>query len=330
MKALQFVYIGVDVSKGSLSIDAGDRYRGEIRNSAMDIRRLVKELKREIGRDSVPQVCFESTGPYGDTLFAECCKAGVPASVLNPSKVRHYAKAMSQTAKTDPIDARVIRLFAEARRPEPTREPGRAESTLRQLVLARDALTKSVVQLSGALDSVHEAPARRPLSQAVDGLKKKIQRIDGQIALIRKEDHRLDGLVGALSEIKGVGELSASKIVALVPELGTLGRRDSASLAGLAPFARDSGRLKGKAFVCGGRAAVRRALFMPATVAIKHNPVLKSAFEKLRQRGKPYKVALTAIMRKMFFYMDRVAAQWYAEHGGGPGAATAQHAPVTS
>jgi transposase len=316
MKKLLCVYIGVDVSKELLTVNAGDYYRGDVPNSAVDIRRLIKELKRKIGRDNVPQVCFESTGPYGSALFEECARAEVPASVLNPAKVRHFAKAMSESAKTDPIDARVIRLYSEAKQPVPTHAPGKAERLLRQLILAREALTKSVVQLSGTLESMTEPVARRFVAQSVEKLKERIKTVDKRVATALKEDARLDGLAGELSKIEGVGGLSAAKIIALVPELGTLGRRDSAALAGLAPFARDSGKFKGKTFVGGGRADVRRALFMPATVAIRYNPVLKTVYERLRKAGKPYKVALTAVMRKLFQYMDRVAARWYAEHGG--------------
>lgn len=325
MKNGQVAYIGVDVSKGSLSVDAGECYVGKVANAAADIRRLIRELKRKIGRDKIPHVCFESTGPYGELLFTELCAAGVAASVLNPAKVRHYAKAMSESAKTDPIDARIIRLFAEDKKPAPTRVPGGAERALRQLILVRDSLTKSAVQLSGVKDSVSDAFAARALQKAIDGLKDRIKKVDGRIAKTLEGDKRLAGLVSELSLISGIGGLTATKMVALVPELGTLGRRASASLAGLAPFARDSGKLKGKAFVCGGRASVRRALFMPAAVAIRHNPVLKSAYENLRKKGKPYKVALTAVMRKLFFYMDRVAAKWYEAQGGGNGVTAPQN-----
>ena len=166
------------------------------------------------------------------------------------------------------IDARVIRLFAEARKPAPTPPPSASEIALRKLVLARDALTKCVIQLSGTMEGASGGDAGSVLKSMIVQLRKKIKKLDRLIAEALKGDARLAGLADALTGIAGVGVLSAAKVVALVPELGTLGRRRSAAIAGLAPFTRDSGRCKGKTFISGGRAEVRRALFMPATVAI--------------------------------------------------------------
>lgn len=323
MSDRQVVYVGIDVSKDSLSIDAGGLFKGDITNTPASIRGLIRKIGKKVGDGGVPHFCFEATGPYSEALFLEGCKVGAVASVLNPAQVRHYAKAMSESAKTDPIDARVIRLFAEAKTPEPTPPPSAAAVTLRKLVLARDALTKSVVQLSGTLESASSGDAGNALKSAITGLRKKIKALERLIAEALKGDARLAGLAGALTEIAGVGLLSAAKVVALVPELGTLGRRSSAAIAGLAPFTRDSGRYKGKTFISGGRAEVRRALFMPATVAIKHNAVLKAAYQNLRKAGKAYKVAITAIMRKLFVYMDAVAAKWLREN-----AATSSPAPA--
>jgi transposase len=316
MNDSQVVYVGIDVSKESLSVDAGELFKGDVPNTEKGLKGLIKTLRKAAPGGNALHFCFESTGPYGWNLFNACCKAGIPASQLNPAKIRHYAKAMSESAKTDPIDARVIRLFAEAKKPDPAHVPGDGERAMRQLVLARGALTKSAVQLAGTMDSLTDAVARKSVIKAARAVRTEIKRIDCAIAKAVKQDGRLTGLVGELAGIDGVGVLTASKIVALVPELGTLGRRDSAALAGLAPFKRDSGKFKGKSFINGGRPSVRQALFMPATVAIKHNQVLKAVYEKLRKAGKPYKVALTAVMRKLFAHMDGVAAKWLAEHGG--------------
>jgi transposase len=310
------VYVGIDVSKESLSVDAGGFFRGDVPNTEKGLKGLIKTLRKAAPGGSALHFCFESTGPYGWCLFNACCKAGIPASQLNPAKIRHYAKAMSESAKTDPIDARVIRLFAEARKPAAAHVPEDSERAVRQLVLARSALTKSAVQLAGTMDSLTDAEARKSVVKVARAVRAEIRLVDGAIAKAVKQDGRLAGLVGELAGIDGVGVLTAAKIVALVPELGTLGRRASAALAGLAPFKRDSGKYRGKTFISGGRASVRQALFMPATVAIKHNQVLKASYEKLRKTGKPYKVALTAIMRKLFAHMDSVAAKWLAEHGG--------------
>jgi len=174
------------------------------------------------------------------------------------------------------------------------------------------------------MDTMHNFKRANNAAE-VDDLRKKIKTLDRLIAEALKGDARLSGLAGALTEIAGVGVLTAAKVVALVPELGTLGRRRSAAIAGLAPFTRDSGRCKGKTFISGGRAEVRRALFMPATVAIKHNPVLKAVYQNLMKEGKAYKVAITAIMRRLFAHMEAVAAKWLRET-----AAAASSTPSTA
>ncbi len=313
MNDSQVVYVGIDISKDTLSVDAGDLFKGDVPNTPKGRAGLVARL-RKAARGAVLHLCFESTGPYGAPLFEACCKAGIRASLLNPAKVRHFAKAMSRSAKTDPIDASVIRHFAQTRKPAPSHAPGANERRIRQLVLARDALTKNVVQLSGTLDSLTDAGAKKHAEKAIRMSKGEIRLLDRQIAETVKGDERLEGLTGTLAGIDGVGALTAAKVVALVPELGTLGRRGSAALAGVAPFKRESGEYKGKAFIHGGRASLRQALFMPAMVAIRCNTVLKAAYEKLVKAGKPHKVALTAVIRKLFAHMDSLAAKWLAEH----------------
>jgi len=316
MRELLFVYIGVDVSKETLCVDAGDAFRGVVPNTPDGIRKMLAVVKRKLGRGRASHVCLEAAGPYGEALLAVCRGGGFPCSVLNPAKVRHYAKAMSESAKTDPIDARVIREFAEAKHPAADRVPGSAETLLRQLMTAREALTKSAVQLEGVLDSMTCASARKAVTQAVGCIRRKIRALEDGMATALKADRRLEGLAAELAGIDGVGALSAAKIVALVPEPGSLGRRDAASIAGLAPFRRDSGKFSGKAFISGGRASVRRALYMPALVAVKHNPTLKAFYQRLVGQGKPFKVAITAVMRKLFIHMDGVAHKWLAAHGG--------------
>lgn len=311
MKDTEIAHVGVDVSKASLSIDAGTLFTGEIPNTPAKIRSALGRLVKRIEPGKTLHVCLEATGPYGEAVLEECHRAGIRVSVLNPAKVRLYAKAVSESAKTDLIDARMIRLFAEARKPDPAPPPSKARKTLRELLLAREALSGTLVQFAGTLESVGDEAAKA-VEKSAAAIRKQIKILDAAIRRTLKEDEQLCGLSCALAEIEGVGTLTAAKIVAWVPEIGTLGRRRATSLAGLAPFTRQSGTWKGKSFIGGGRSMVRRALFMPATVAKIHNPVLKAVYERLRQNGKPYKVALTAIMRRLFCHMDAVAAAWLA------------------
>jgi len=306
----QIVHIGVDVSKDSLRLDGDTLFAGEIPNTALKIRSTLKKLQKKLEEEKTLHICLEATGPYSELMVSECHKAGIRVSVLNPAKIRYYAKAISESAKTDPIDARVIRLFAQTKKPQPTPPPSEAQVALRKLVLAREALNKSVTQLCGTLESVKGSEAGKSLKQTIEYLRKKIAKLDCQIKETVAKDEHISGLSTALVGIVGIGELTAAKVIAQVPEIGTLGRRRAGSLAGLAPYTRDSGKFKGKTFVSGGRSQVRSALFMPATVARTHNPVLKSIYENMRKNGKPYKVAMTAIMRRLFCHMDSVAAKW--------------------
>jgi transposase len=309
-------------------VDAGDAYRGEIPNAAGDIRKLLAVLRRKAAEGTVPHICFEPTGPYENALFTECARAGIPAGVLNPAQVRHHAKAMPESAKTDPVDARVIRLSAGARRPAPSRVPAPEERSLRQPVTLRDTLVENTVRPGGVLDSMTESGPGKTAARLIKANRREIKKLEERIVAAVNADAHTAGLSEALEGIDGTGALTAAKIIALAPEIGTLGRRGAASLAGLAPFNRDSGKHKGKAFVCGGRASVRRALYMPAVVAIRYNPVLKAFHGRLVDEGKPFKVSITAVMRKLFIHIDSVARKWLAGHAGADGAGAPRPSPA--
>lgn len=318
MKDPKTVYIGVDVSKDSLRFDSENLLVGEVSNTALKIRAALGKLQRKAGEGNVVHICLEATGPYGELLAVECHRAKIRVSVVNPAKVRHYAAAISESAKTDPIDARVIRLFAQTRNPHPTPPPSEASVQLRKLVLAREALVRSSTELCGTLDSLVGSQAAKSVKKLIAAIKKQVAQLDIQIQETLQSEAKLRGLAEALCEIKGVGSTTAAAILAYTPEIGTLGRRQAGALAGLAPYTRDSGRFKGKTFISGGRSQVRRALFMSATVARRYNPVLKAVYERLIANGKPYKVAMTAIMRRLFCHMDVVAARWLAQQAPTP------------
>lgn len=323
MNTPDIVHIGVDVSKDSLRVDAESLFVGEIPNTASAIRSTLRKLQKKAGKEKSLHICLEATDPYGELLCGECHNADVRVSVLNPAKIRHYAKAISESAKTDPIDARVIRLFAQTAKPHPTPPPREAQVQLRKLLLAREALGKSMIQFCGTLESVDGSEAGDEIRRAIESMKKSIEKLDIRIKELALGDEHISGLAGALARTVGVGELTAIKVIVLVPEIGTLGRRRAGALAGLAPYTRDSGRFKGKTFISGGRPQLRQALFMPATVARTHDPVLKAVYKRMRDNGKPYKVAMTAVMRRLFCHLDAVAAKWLAEQNANAQAASA-------
>ena len=320
MKDTQVVYIGIDVSKDTLDIDAGRLGAAKVANAPAEIRGELKALaKKAQGR--ALHACLESTGRLGDALVAECRRAGVACSVLNPYKVACFAKSVAH-AKTDALDAAVIRRYAETRRPEPSPAPSEAAAALDALLVLREALVKAGVVLKAALDAAKAPAAAKPMRRAVACNGKRIAEYDRLIAGAVAADAETAGLVAALASVKGVGTLTAAKVAAWMPEIGTLGRRKAAALAGLAPRTRESGKWKGVARIGGGRKGVRNALFMPATVARIHDPHMRRAFEALTARGKPYKVALSAVMRMLLCRLDSVARDYRAKLKEMPGQIT--------
>jgi transposase len=313
MKDREVVYIGIDVSKETLDIDAGKFGIQKIANAPTQIRRILVKYACEVEASRPVHVCFESTGPYTAALMAECQTMGMAYSILNPYKVAYFARALAH-AKTDSIDASVIRRFAEQTRPAPVSASNQTIAELNKLILARETLVKNSVATRAVLDTLTSPVAAKPMKRFVAALERQIVQYDQLIAESVKADVEVSDLVGALSEVMGIGVLTAVKVLVWMPEIGRLGRGKVAALAGLAPRTRQSGGWQGKAYIGGGRKAVRNALFMPATVAIRYNPEMKAFHKRLMAAGKPYKVALTAVMRRLICHLDRVAGRYYAEH----------------
>jgi len=325
MKNGGVVYIGVDVSKVWLRFDAGSYFTGDVKNAPASIRRALAALAAKLPAGSTLHVCFESTGRYGRNLSEACAAAGIPASTLNPYKVRMYARSMSVAAKTDPVDARMIRLFAEHRKPRPDAPlpEGRAEA--RELAALRALLMKQMTALLGFLECSCASSVRKTVQAQVRALERKIAGVEVRLRGLRDADTHTAGVCSELVKIDGVGELTAMLVCALVPELGKLGRRRSASLAGLAPHPEDSGTIRAPRHIRGGRFNVRRSLYMAALSASRCNGVLSPVYKRLVGAGKPKKAALVCVMRKLFAHMDSVASRWLrtqAAAGGQPVPAT--------
>jgi transposase len=314
MKQSGVVYIGIDVSKDTLDIDAGDYGVSKIRNAPAEIRRALAALARKAGPGSTPHVCFES-GSYTDALVAACRAQPLPHSVLNPYRVSCFSKALAG-AKTDRIDAGIIRRFAAEKAPRPAPPPSKAAAGLDKLLAARGTLRKATAACQNALGTLGKCPGAAGLiAKAVAQNRALTARLDRLIAEAVAADGELAGLTAALETVKGVGPLTAATLAAWMPELGALGRRGAAKLAGLAPYTRQSGKWKGHTWTGGGRKHVRDALFMPATVARMHDPHLRRVYDGLRARGKPYMVAMTAVMRKLIVRLDAAARAYRAGRG---------------
>lgn len=295
------VIVGIDVSKDRLDVHILPS--GEVFAVSRDGEGL-SELVARLAALRPALVAVEATGGFESTTAAAVAGAGLPLVVVNPAQVRAFAQALGRRAKTDPIDAQVIARFAQAVKPEVRALPDDAERLLADLVARR----RQIVQMIGAEKQREKRLAqprvKRSIARLVLALQKELTDLDGQIddevrgtpAWREKED--------LLRSIPGVGPVTSRTLLAELPELGRLDRRQIASLAGLAPWTRQSGQWKGKSFIGGGRAPVRTALFMAALVSARHNPVLKAFHQRLVAAGKPKMVALTAVARKLLTILN--------------------------
>jgi transposase len=218
---------------------------------------------------------------------------------LNPERARRFAQATGTLAKTDRIDAKLLARMAATLQPpvRPARSP--EQNQLAELVNARDGLVRDRTALKNRAKNLTVTLLKRQCSQRLEQIARHIAALDAEIAAVIAADVKLARRHDIFTSIAGLGTLTANQIIATMPELGSLDNKQAASLAGLAPVARQSGKWKGKSFIRGGRANVRQALYMPALVAARFNPDLKAKYQQLIAAGKPAKIAITAVMRKL-------------------------------
>jgi transposase len=295
------LYVGIDVSKDRLDVHAhpsGQSF-ATARNGA-GLAELIERL-----RSLAPAlVAVEATGGFETVVAAALAGANLPVVVVNPAQVRHYAQALGKRAKTDPIDAAVIACFAEATKPAVRALPDEMTRLLADLVARR----RQIVEMMAAEGQRERRAVDKRLKKSIARLRKALEKelaeIDGEIddqvrgspAWAEKED--------LLASVPGVGPVVARTLIAEMPELGSLDRRQIAALAGLAPWTRQSGQWKGKSFIGGGRKSLRSVLFVAALVAARFNPQLKAFRDKLVAAGKPKIVAIVATARKLLTILN--------------------------
>ena len=250
-------------------------------------------------------VVVEATGGYETGVVTALAVAQVPVAVVNPRQVRAFAKAIGRLAKTDAIDAAVLALFAERVRPDVRPLPDEAHHELVALVTRRrqlvDMLTAERNRLATARRSI-----RASLQQHVRWLERRIQGTDADLTTTIQHSPLWRAKDDLLRSVPGVGRITSSLLIALLPELGALSRREIASLVGVAPLNRDSGQQRGRRVVWGGRASVRAPLYMATLSATRHNPVIRTFYQRLRAVGKPSLVALVAAMRKLLTILNAI------------------------
>ena len=300
---MERIFVGIDVAKDRLDVHVLPS--GEAFAVARDGKGL-DELADRLGRLDVSLAVLEATGGYETTVAAALCAAGLPLAVVNPRQIRDFARATGRLAKTDALDAEAIARFAEAVRPEPRPMPDKQARALAELVARR----RQIVEMMTAERNRRKRLASRRMIGSVDrvlaALRRELADLDSEIGDAIRQTPAWRRAENLLKSVPGVGDVTARTLIADLPELGTLRRRQIAALVGVAPFNRDSGRMRGKRTVWGGRANVRATLYMAALVASKHNPVLKAFYQRLIADGKLKKVALTAVMRKLITILNAI------------------------
>jgi len=293
------VYVGIDIAKATIQVHR-EGSQAELANAPAAHGKLCKELK---SLPAVHVVC-EATGGYEQGLVGALHKAKIPVSVVNPAQVRAAARACGQRAKTDRIDAAMLTDYGQRYQPKPTPQASRVQQQLVALTQWLKQLVQSQMLTKSQAEHHQDRFVKQQHQALLDYYQSQIKAVEERLEALLEKDPALRQRVEALDAIEGVGSRTALLVLAHMPELGQLNRQQVAALAGLAPWTRDSGAMKGLRCIGGGRPEVRLALYMSALTAARRNPLLSAFYQRLIAKGKPAKVALTAVMRKLLIYMN--------------------------
>ena len=293
-------YIGIDVSKAILDVFIlSKKTHLQFENNVVGIRKLIKKLK--FFSDSF--VAMESTGGYERPVAQALAKENILVSVVNPRQVRDFAKALGKLAKTDRIDAEVIAIFAEKMQPKVSVTYNENQQKLAEYNVRRRQLIDIITMEKNRLDKTTKE-MEKSIQHVIKLLQKELEKINRSLKESIQDDEEYARKDALLQTIKGVGSVVSAGVIADLPELGSLSAREISALVGVAPLNRDSGALRGKRGIWGGRASVRRILYMAALVATRHNTKIKAFYNRLRVAGKLKKVAIIACMHKLLIIMN--------------------------
>ena len=306
------IYVGIDVSKSHLDLFAPPLGSFRVEYTDDGLAGLVESITQL----EIALVVMEATGKIEARCAATLSRAGIPVAVVNPRQVRDFARASGRLAKTDKIDAEVIARFAEALQPEVTKIRDEDEERFDELLTRRRQVIAMITTEKNRLGTVHDRKLRRRITAHIRWLERELADVDREMSDAIEESPVWRGKDDLLRSVPGIGETTSKVLLAELPELGKLTHKEIASLAGVAPMNRDSGMMRGKRTISGGRSVVRTALYMAALSASKHNPELRTFYQRLVAAGKPKKLALTATMRKLIILLNAVLArgtQWKPE-----------------
>ena len=298
---MEHSFIGIDVAKAHLDVHVHPT--GEPFRVTSDDAGLAALLTR-VRALSPTLIVLEATGGYEVRVAAVLASAGLPVAIVNPRQIRDFARATGRLAKTDTLDARVIALFADAVRPTPRPLPDAQAQALGELIARRRQLVDMLVAEKNRRRLLRERRLQRHLDAHIAWLEEALRRLDHDLTTLVRSTPIWREADDVLRSVPGIGPVTACTLIADLPELGRLDRRRIAALAGLAPFARDSGIFRGRRMIAGGRAPVRRVLYMATLTAIQHNPVIRRFHQRLVTAGRPAKLAHTAAMRKLLTILN--------------------------
>jgi transposase len=301
------LYIGVDVAKATLAVATTTQFLCEVSNSPDGVKKLITQL----GKLSVKAVVLESTGVYGQALVEALMLAGYSVAVVQPGRVRHFAKSQNQHAKTDAIDAQMIARYAESTELRFVEKTSENIVELRALIDRREQIILMRVSEENHLEANRCTAVIKEIKMNITRLEKQEKEYNKKIKALIAADEQLAAKQQLLEQEAGIGAQTSATLIANLPELGTVNRQQIAALAGLAPYNNDSGTMRGKRAIYGGRKRLRKALYLAAVTAVKWSEWLRTNYVALCKKGKLKKVALIACARKLLIRLNSLLAAAY-------------------
>lgn len=294
-------HVGIDVAKNSFDLHIlEDKKDMHFEYQPQQVKQCVKHLlKLEVGL-----IVLEATGGYEISLVSELQTAGLPVAVVNPRRIRDFAKASGTLAKTDKLDATVMARFGATLQPPISRKIDAKTRRMRALVARRNQLVKMHTAENNRMEHAFDKAVVQSVQTILKTVNREIEKVERQINDFISQQPELKQKAEILKSAKGIGDTTASMLVSELPELGQVSKKAIASLVGVAPMNRDSGQFRGKRMTGGGRRLVRSRLYMPTLVAIRYNPAIKKYYQHLLSQGKPKKVAIIAAMRKLLIILN--------------------------
>jgi transposase len=307
-------FVGIDVSKATLDFFRSDNTHACSIANEPDGHKKILTLLAPAGQCLI---VVEATGGYQREVVIYLIEQGHLVAVVNPKRVRDFARALGIKAKTDPIDARTLARFGEIFHPRTSVNPSEKQQLLAATVLRRRQLVELRAVEKNHREAAHSQTIRKNIQKVISVLDQQIRQIEQQIEDLLESDEQWKAKADLIASIPGVGPILTATVMVELPEAGTLNRKEIAALAGLAPYNHDSGQYAGKRRIAGGRSALRKVLYMAARAAARFNPIIKDLYQRLLKAQKPNKVAIVACMRKLLTIINQLLktnSPWNPNH----------------